>query len=202
MVLSISLSRMWLTNTCQISPLRQEPLKTLSSLTIRVHPTKYHNSDVIMAVMTSQVTSHLIVYLAVYSGADQRKHQNSKSLAFVQGIYRWAVNSPHKWPVMWKIFPFDDVMMMLVVCALLCFVLIWYDTLKPIIYFRIVLLPLGQSYCPCHCASGIMSDVTSACEVSTMAADAMAPFITMSSTAMVSWVTLYTAGQLAHSPAT
>ena len=34
--------------------------------------------------MTSQITSFTIVYSAVYSGADQRKHQSSASLAFVQ----------------------------------------------------------------------------------------------------------------------
>ena len=31
-----------------------------------------------------------------YSGADQRYHQNSASLAFVTGIHRSPVNSPHK----------------------------------------------------------------------------------------------------------
>ena len=43
--------------------------------------------------------------------ADRRKHQNSTSLAFVRGIQRWPVNSPHKGPVTRKIFPFDDVIM-------------------------------------------------------------------------------------------
>ena len=42
------------------------------------------------------------------SDADQRKHQSSASLAFVREIHRWPVNSPHKWPVTLKIFPFDD----------------------------------------------------------------------------------------------
>ena len=43
------------------------------------------------------------------SGADQRKYQGSASLAFVMGIHRWPVDSPHKGPVTWKMFPFDDV---------------------------------------------------------------------------------------------
>ena len=43
------------------------------------------------------------------SGADQRKHQSSASLAFVGGIHRWPVNSPHKEPLTRKMFPFDDV---------------------------------------------------------------------------------------------
>ena len=30
----------------------------------------------------------------------------------MQGIHRGPVNSPHKWPVMRKMFPFDDVIMM------------------------------------------------------------------------------------------
>ena len=57
-----------------------------------------HYSDVIMGAMASQINSLTIVCSTVYSGADQRKHQSSESLAFVRGIYRWPVNSPHKWP--------------------------------------------------------------------------------------------------------
>ena len=62
-----------------------------------------------MGAMASQITSLTIVYSAVYSGADQRKHQSSASLAFVRGINRWPVISPHKWLVTRKMFPFDDV---------------------------------------------------------------------------------------------
>ena len=62
-----------------------------------------------MIAMASQITSLTIVYSTVYSGADQRKHQSSASLAFVRGIHRRPVNSPHKWPVTSKMFPFDDV---------------------------------------------------------------------------------------------
>ena len=64
-----------------------------------------------MDTMASQITSLTIVYLTVYSDADQRKHQSSASLAFVRGIHRWPVISPHKWPVTRKMFPFDDVIM-------------------------------------------------------------------------------------------
>ena len=68
-----------------------------------------HYSDVIMSGMASQITSLTIVYSTVYSGADEWKHQSSASLAFVRGIHRWPVNSPHKGPVTRKMFPFDDV---------------------------------------------------------------------------------------------
>ena len=44
-------------------------------------------------------------------GVDQRKHQSSASLAFVWGIHRGPVNSPHKGPVTRKMFPLDDVIM-------------------------------------------------------------------------------------------
>ena len=64
-----------------------------------------------MRVMASQITSLIIVYSTVYSGADHRKHKSSASLAFVRGIHRGSVNSPHKWPVTRKMFPFDDVIM-------------------------------------------------------------------------------------------
>ena len=70
-----------------------------------------HYSDFIMGAMASQITSLSIVYPTVYSGTDQRKHQGSASLAFVRGIHRWSVDSPHKRPVTWKMFPFDDVIM-------------------------------------------------------------------------------------------
>ena len=61
--------------------------------------------------MASQITSLTIVYSTVYSGAYQRKHQSSESLAFVRGIRRWPVNSPHKWPITRKNLPFGDVIM-------------------------------------------------------------------------------------------
>ena len=64
-----------------------------------------------MSTIASQITSLAIVYSTVYSGADQRRHQSSASLAFVWGIHRGPVNSPHKWPVTRKMFPFDDVIM-------------------------------------------------------------------------------------------
>ena len=64
-----------------------------------------------MGTMASQITSPAIVYSTVYSHADQRKHQSSVSLAFVRGIHLGPVNSPHKWPVMRKMFPFHDLIM-------------------------------------------------------------------------------------------
>ena len=70
-----------------------------------------HYCDVRMGANASQITSLTIVYSTVYSGADQRQHQSSASLAFVRGIHRRPVNSPHKWPVTQKMFPFDDVIM-------------------------------------------------------------------------------------------
>ena len=69
-----------------------------------------HYSDIIISMMASQITSLTIVYSTVYSGADQRKHQTSTSLTFVRGNW-WPVNSPHKGPVMWKMFPFHNVIM-------------------------------------------------------------------------------------------
>ena len=70
-----------------------------------------HYNDVIMSAMVSQITSLTIVCSTVYSGADQRKHQNIASLAFVQGIHWSPVNSLHKGSVTRKMFPFDDVIM-------------------------------------------------------------------------------------------
>ena len=73
----------------------------------------WHHIDVIDA-MASQITSLMIVYTTVYSGPDQRKHQSSASLAFMRGIHRRPVNSPHKGPVTRKMFQFDDVIVIAV----------------------------------------------------------------------------------------
>ena len=70
-----------------------------------------HYSDVIMGAMVFQITGMTIAYSTVCSGVDKRRHQSSASLAFVRGIHRWPVNSPHKRPVTRKMFPFDDVIM-------------------------------------------------------------------------------------------
>ena len=72
---------------------------------------EWHYSDVIMSAIASQITSLAIVYSTVYSGANQRKHQSSASLAFVRGIRRWPVKSQHKGPATRKMLPFDDVIM-------------------------------------------------------------------------------------------
>ena len=70
-----------------------------------------HYDDVIMGAISSQITSLTIVFSTVYLDTDQRKHQSSASRAFVRGIHRRPVDSPHKWPVTRKMFPFDDVIM-------------------------------------------------------------------------------------------
>ena len=76
-----------------------------------VQASTYRYNDVIMCAVASQIISLRIVYSTVDSDADWRKHQSSASLAFVRGIHRGPVNSPHKWPVTRKMFPFDDVIM-------------------------------------------------------------------------------------------
>ena len=87
---------------------------------------RFHYNDIIMGAMVSQITNLTVVYSTVYSGADQRNHQSSASLAFVRGIYRRPVNSPHKWPVTQKMFPYDDVIMQ---CINIFFVT-WNDDSK------------------------------------------------------------------------
>ena len=79
---------------------------------LRCYRDKWHYNDVIMDTIASQITSLTTVSSTVYSDADQRKHQSSASLAFVWGIHRGPVNSPHKGPVTQKMFPFDDVITM------------------------------------------------------------------------------------------
>ena len=81
-------------------------------------------SGVILSAMAYQITGVSIVYSTVWSGANQRKHQSSASLAFVSGIHRWPVNSTHKGSVTRKMFPFDDVIMVYLL-ALSCNVIMY-----------------------------------------------------------------------------
>ena len=67
----------------------------------------FHYIDFIMSALPSQITCVSIVCSAVCLGADQINHQSSASLAFVRGIHRRPVDSPHKGPVARKRFPFD-----------------------------------------------------------------------------------------------
>ena len=55
----------------------------------------------------------------------ERKRQSSVSLAFVRGIHRWPVNSPHKGSVTRKMFQFDDVIMMIVRVAVNLLQMTW-----------------------------------------------------------------------------
>ena len=78
-----------------------------------------HYSDVIMSAMSSQVTGVTSVYSTVCSGANQRKHQSSASLAFARGFPWKAVHSPHKGLVTRKMLSFDDVIMIIqMVCRI------------------------------------------------------------------------------------
>ena len=70
-----------------------------------------HYSDIIMSVIAFQITSVSIVCPTVCSGAEQRKHQSSVSLAFVMGNSPVTTEIPAKGSVTRKMFSFDDVIM-------------------------------------------------------------------------------------------
>ena len=75
----------WIAN-CTFGDSLRKGAKILTCNTPEEFKTVYdlrHYNDVIMSAMASQITSLTIVYSTVYSGADQRKHQSSASLAFV-----------------------------------------------------------------------------------------------------------------------
>ena len=96
----------------------------------------FHYKDVIMSSMESQITSLKIVCSTGYSGADQRKHESSALLAFVRGIHRWPVNSPHKGPVTRKMF---HLMMSSLLHQSSQAILAYWDTIT---LFRVVLIVL------------------------------------------------------------
>ena len=91
--LRTNFSEIWIKNqqfSCQKMNLKMSPVQWRSYCSgfhlFNVNP--HHYIDVIMTTMASQITSLMVVYSIVYSGADQRKHQSSAPLAFVRGIHR------------------------------------------------------------------------------------------------------------------
>ena len=107
-----SSSRFWTNSEFSVIKDTTRPMwHVCISCTNQQHNRPEHYGDVTMGAIASQITNISVVYSTVYSDADQRKHQSSASLAFVRGIHRGPVNSPHKWPVTRKMFPFDDVIM-------------------------------------------------------------------------------------------
>ena len=101
----------WKGQTCTYTEAELCRFCAYMSSKIRHADTVVHYTDVIMSAMASQITSVSIVLSTVCSGADQRKHQSSVSLAFVKAIHRSTVNSPHKGTVTRKMLPFNDVIM-------------------------------------------------------------------------------------------
>ena len=59
-------------------------------------------------------------------------HQSFASLAFVCGIHRWPVNSPHKRSVTRKMFPSDDVTM-IILSQFFCYVYV-----NPVLYVQVL----------------------------------------------------------------
>ena len=94
-----------------VFPVITKPTRVTETSATMTNHILEHYCDVTMSAMASQITGLTIVYSTVHSGADQRNHQSSASLAFVRGIHWWPVNSLHKWSVTQKLFPFDDVIM-------------------------------------------------------------------------------------------
>ena len=72
-----------------------------------------HYRDVIMSTMASQITGVSIVCSAVCSGTDKKKTSKLRVTVLCVGNSPRPVNSPLKRPVTRKMFPFDDVIMLL-----------------------------------------------------------------------------------------
>ena len=125
-----------LTNVCgSTNVMRARENRYLTRLISILFPDKFTTRRVRNVVFYPSVYLHhnrrdgvftgvSIVSSTVCSGKDQIKHQSSASLVPVRGIHRSPVDSPHKEPVSRKMFPFDDVIMIL----------------------RLVFVALGQSY--------------------------------------------------------
>ena len=70
-----------------------------------------HYGDVIMGMITSQITSLTIVYSTFIQTQIKENIKAPRLTGLCVGNSPGPVNSPHKWPVTRKMFPFDDVIM-------------------------------------------------------------------------------------------
>ena len=71
-----------------------------------------HCNGVIMTSMASQITSLTVVYsTGCLFGRRSKKTSKLRVTGLCVGNSPGPVNSPHKWPVTRKMFPFDDVIM-------------------------------------------------------------------------------------------
>ena len=90
-------------------PIDREPIefynhiqKDRSTMSDHIHfSSVLHYNDVTIGLIASHITSLTIVYSAVYSDADQRKHLSPASLAFVRGFHRGPVASNAEYVSIW-----------------------------------------------------------------------------------------------------
>ena len=74
-------------------------------------PLHKHCNDVTMGAMASQ-SSDSRFFTQTFIQTQMRKNIKApRHWPLCGGIHWWPVNSPHKWPVARKLFPFDDVIM-------------------------------------------------------------------------------------------
>ena len=71
-----------------------------------------HYIDVIMSAMASQITNLPIIQAQIKANIKATRHWP----LCAQGIHPWPMTSPHRGPVTWKMFPFDDVIMERAIC--------------------------------------------------------------------------------------
>ena len=69
---------------------------------LQVVQAAWHYCDAIMGTVASQITSRTIVYTAVYSDADQSKHQSSASLAFVWEFTAQMASNAENVSIWWR----------------------------------------------------------------------------------------------------
>ena len=92
------------------------------------------------------VTSVSIVYSTICWGADKKHTKAPRALAFVREIHRWPVDSPHKGPVMRKMFPLNVVFMIIYINRSKQPILLFVRRARNIICASAT-LPLGKYFC-------------------------------------------------------
>ena len=94
-----------------VSPLDPHSLMARRNPDLIVEKWCKHYTDVIMGAIASQITSLTIVYPTVFFRRRSKKTSKLRVTGLCERSSPVTVNSPHKWPVTRKMFPFDDVIM-------------------------------------------------------------------------------------------
>ena len=65
-----------------------------------------------MSITASQIRLTTLLFIQQLDQSNYKTYQSTHCWSFVRGIHQWSMDSPYKGPVMWKVFPCHDIIML------------------------------------------------------------------------------------------